>query len=188
MVMEYINPDIESSYKENNLGKVLYDYVLQTQPKIIIEFGTLYGYSSACMAMALDELNNGGKIICYDLWEKYPYKHSIIEKTKQNLEKYNVSQYVEFKELNFKEWIPEDFDLLHVDISNDGNTIIELSIKCFNQLKQGKHILFEGGSIERDNIEWMIKYNKQPINSIKSIINYIVIDEKFPSISKLELK
>jgi hypothetical protein len=111
-----------------------------------------------------------------------------IEKTKQNLQNYNVSQYVEFKELNFKEWIPEDFDLLHVDISNDGNTIVELSIKCFNQLKQGKHILFEGGSIERDNVDWMIKYNKQPINTIKSIINYTVIDKKFPSISKLELK
>ena len=186
--MEYNNPNIESSYRENDLGKVLYDYILQTQPKIIIEFGTLYGYSAACMAMALDELNNGGKIICYDLWEKYPYKHSIIEKTKQNLEKYNVSQYVEFRELNFKEWIPEDFDLLHVDISNDGNTILELGVKCLSQIKQGKHVLFEGGSVERDNVEWMIKYNKQPINSIKSVINYTIVDEKFPSISKLELK
>ena len=115
-------------------------------------------------------------------------KHSVIEKTKQNLEKYNVSQYVEFKELDFKEWIPEDFDLLHVDISNNGNTLVELSIKCFNQLKQGKHILFEGGSIERDNVEWMVRYNKQPINSIKSLINYNILSEKFPSISKLEFK
>ena len=55
----------------------------------------------------------------------------------------------------------------------------------FNHLKQKKHILFEGGSLERDNIEWMKKYNKQPINSVKSIINYNVIEEKFPSISKL---
>jgi predicted O-methyltransferase YrrM len=183
--MIYVNPNIESSYKENNLGKVLYDYVIATQPKLIIEFGTLYGYSATCMAMALDELNNGGKIICYDLWEKYPYKHSVIEKTKQNLEKYNVSQYVEFKELDFKEWIPENFDLLHVDISNDGNTLMELSIKCLNQLKQGKHILFEGGSVERDNVEWMKKYNKQSINSIKSFIQYEVISDNFPSISKL---
>jgi len=185
--MEYVNPDIKSSYKKNNLGKVLYDYVLQNQPKTIIEFGTLYGYSAACMAMALDELKNGGKIICYDLWDKYPYKHSVIEKTKQNLEKYNVSQYVEFKELDFNEWIPDDFDLLHVDISNDGNIIVDLRTKCFNLLNQGKHILFEGGSIERDNVEWMIKYNKQSINSIKPLVNYTIIADKFPSISKLEL-
>lgn len=184
--MKYINPDIESSYKANNLGETLYNYVIETQPKTIIEFGTLYGYSATCMAMALDELNNGGKIICYDLWEKYPYKHSVIEKTKQNLEKYNVSKYVEFRELDFKEWTVEDFDLLHMDISNDGTILTELSIKCFNQLKQGKHILFEGGSNERDNVEWMVKYNKQPINSIKPIVNYTVIAEKFPSISKLE--
>jgi len=183
--MEYTNPDIESSYKENNLGKVLYDYVLQLQPKIIIEFGTLNGYSATSMAMALDELNNGGKIICYDLWEKYPYKHSAMNATKQNLEKYNVAQYVEFKELNFSDWVPGEFDLLHVDISNDGTTITELAIKCLSQLKQGKHILFEGGSIERDNVAWMTKYNKQPINSIKSIAQYELISDKFPSISKL---
>ena len=183
--MEYTNPDIESSYKENNLGKVLYDYVLQLQPKIIIEFGTLNGYSATAMAMALDELDNGGKIICYDLWEKYPYKHSAMNATKHNLEKYNVAQYVEFKELNFSDWVPGEFDLLHVDISNDGNTITELAIKCLSQLKHGKHILFEGGSIERDNVEWMTKYNKQPINSIKSIAQYELISDKFPSISKL---
>ena len=184
--MKYINPDIESSYRENNLGKTLYDYVIQNQPKLIIEFGTLYGYSAACMAMALDELNNGGKIICYDLWEKYPYKHSVIHKTKQNLEKYNVANYVEFKELDFKEWVPEDFDLLHLDISNDGTTIVDLSVKCFSQLKQGKHILFEGGTIERDGVEWMVKYKKQPINSIRSLIQYETISDKFPSISKLK--
>jgi predicted O-methyltransferase YrrM len=183
--MKYVNPNIESSYRENNLGKVLYDYVIATQPKLIIEFGTLYGYSAACMAMALDELNNGGKIICYDLWEKYPYKHSVIDKTKQNLEKYNVSNYVEFKELDFKDWIPQDFDLLHLDISNDANTIADLRTKCCTQLTQGKHILFEGGSIERDSVEWMRKYNKQPINSIRPFIQYEIIADKFPSISKL---
>lgn len=183
--MKYINPNIKSSYQKNNLGEVLYNYVLQIKPKKIIEFGTLYGYSAICMAMALDELDNNGKIVCYDLWDKYPYTHSVIEETKQNLENYNVSKYIELKELNFKDWISEDFDLLHMDISNDGNTIVELGIKCFNQLKQKKHIIFEGGSEERDNIEWMKKYNKQPINSVKSIINYNVIEEKFPSISKL---
>ena len=138
--------------------------------------------------MALDELDNNGKIICYDLWDKYPYNHSVIEKTKENLEKYNISKYIELKELDFKEWTPTDFDLLHLDISNDGNTIAELSIKCFNELKQGKHIIFEGGSKERDNIEWMKKYNKQSINSVKSIVNYNILEEKFPSISKLGSK
>lgn len=186
--MKYINPDIESSYKENDIGSTLYEYVLTHKPKIIIEFGTLYGYSAAAMAMALDELNNGGKIICYDLWEKYPYKHSVISQTKQNLEKYNLSKYVEFKELNFKDWIPENFDLLHLDISNDGTSILDLSIKCHNELKSGKHILFEGGSVERDNVEWMLKYNKQPINSVKPFVQYEVLSPKFPSISKLIYK
>ena len=82
--MKYTNPNVKSSYQENNLGKVLYDYILQTKPKKIIEFGTLYGYSAIAMAMAIDELDNDGKIVCYDLWDKYPYTHSVIEETKQN--------------------------------------------------------------------------------------------------------
>jgi hypothetical protein len=76
-------------------------------------------------------------------------------------------------------------DLLHLDISNDANTIADLRTKCCTQLTQGKHILFEGGSIERDSVEWMRKYNKQPINSIRPFIQYEIIADKFPSISKL---
>jgi hypothetical protein len=48
-------------------------------------------------------------------------------------------------------------------------------------------MIFEGGSVERDNIEWMKKYNKVPINSIKNIINYEVLNQNFPSISKILL-
>jgi len=33
----------------------------------------------------------------------------------------------------------------------------------------------------------MLKYDKTPINSIKKEINYIVLNENFPSISKILL-
>ena len=48
-------------------------------------------------------------------------------------------------------------------------------------------MIFEGGTEERDNIEWMLKYNKTPINSIKEEINYVVLNESFPSVSKVLL-
>lgn len=44
--MTYTNPDIESSYRENNLGKTIYETILELKPNTVIEFGCLYGYST----------------------------------------------------------------------------------------------------------------------------------------------
>ena len=184
--MKYINPDVESSYRDNNLGLTLYNLILDLKPKKIIEFGTLNGYSAISMAMALDELNNGGTIICYDLWDSYPYKHSTMEKTLNNINKYSLANFIELKYLNFNDWVCEDFDLLHLDISNDGDTIKNLHKKVNNNLKNGSNLIFEGGSVERDNVEWMIKYNKVPINSIQNILKYKVLNPMFPSISIID--
>jgi predicted O-methyltransferase YrrM len=89
--MIYKNPEVESSYSEHDIGQTLYNLVLELKPKKIIEFGTLNGYSAISMAMALQELNNGGKITCYDLWDAYPYKHSTIDKTTPGPGSYNSS-------------------------------------------------------------------------------------------------
>lgn len=178
--MKYINPEIESSYYKNNIGLTLYNIVLEYKPKIIIEFGSLYGYSTISMAMALDELKNNGIIKCYDLWDKYQYKHTLISQTKENINKYNLSQYVEFHQCDFNEWKIEEFDMFHLDISNSGETIINAYYKLQEPIKQGKVVLFEGGSIERDNVSWMKKYNKIPINSLN---NYKIINNNFPSLS-----
>lgn len=183
--MKYINPDIESSYKANNIGQTLYDLVLRIKPKKIIEFGTLNGYSAVSMAMALHELNNGGKIICYDLWESYQYKHSTIEKTKQNIGKYSLIDFIELKQMNINNWDIEDFDLLHIDVSNDGKTISEMYKKLQDRIRNGSVVVFEGGSEERDNVEWMIKHNKVPINSIRKDIEYTILNRDFPSISQI---
>jgi len=178
--MIYVNPNIESSYKENDLGKTLYNIVIQLQPNKVIEFGCLYGYSTVSIALALKHLGKG-KLICYDLWEDYQYKHSTLEQTKENVIKYEVEDFVEFYKMNFNEWIkqPETFDLLHLDISNTGDTIS----KVYDILPKNSQVIFEGGSIERDNVEWMKKYNSTPINSIKSKVDYKVINNNFPSIS-----
>lgn len=55
----YKNIDIESSYKKNDLGKTLYDLVIKYKPFNLIEFGSLYGYSTIAMAMALRDLGRG---------------------------------------------------------------------------------------------------------------------------------
>jgi len=184
----YRNPEIESSYYKNNIGKTLYDIVIKHNPKIIVEFGCLYGYSTVAMAMALKQLNNNGKIHCYDLWEEYPYKHSTLQTTKNNVIKYNVENYVEFFKQDYYEWLkqPTNFDLMHLDISNDGNTILNTFNSLSTNINNGSIIVFEGGSADRDMVPWMQKYKARPICSVKDEVNYVVLDEQFPSISLIQ--
>ncbi len=188
--MEYQNPKIESSYKENDLGRSLFDIVLKQKPKKIIDFGVLDGYSTIAMAMALSTIEKEigswqGKIFAYDLWEKYPYKHVAKQQTIDNIKKYNLEKYVEFVEMDFFDWIkhPESFDLLHLDISNKGETIEMLYQAVRDQVENGSIVLFEGGTKERDNVEWMKKYNYKKISETK--VPYEIINPSFPGLSKM---
>ena len=182
--MKYENPDVYSSYKENDLGKTLYDTVIRLKPKIIVEFGTLHGYSAIAMAMACHE-NKYGHITCYDLWDTYPYRHSTMDETRANIEKYGLSSYITLKQMDFDDWIltTPKFDLLHLDISNDGLTF-KKAYDALNYFDAGT-IILEGGSEERDNVEWMKKYDRTTMNSIKEYTGYAILNDKFPSISMM---
>lgn len=176
----YINPEIESSYHDNNLGKTLYDYVLYEKPDIVIDFGVLDGYSTICLAMGCKE-NGKGKVIAYDLFDKYEYNHAKLSRLIKNIAEYGLSDWVEIKEVNFFDWIknPEHFDIIHIDISNTGDIL-----DIINDNLNGKGtVLFEGGSEERDRVGWMKLHNKKPIN--KSKAKFLVVNKLFPSISKL---
>jgi len=175
--MIYENPNIESSYKENNLGKTLYDLVIDLKPKKIIEFGALHGYSTVAMAMALEELGKG-TIHSYDLWSKYPHKHGELTNTELNIRNYGLQDFVQLKYADFWEWEPEECCMFVLDVSNDGE-IIE---KMYEKMKlYAKWIVFEGGTKERDEVEWMKKYNKKPI--LEANVPFEVLDPAFPGIS-----
>ena len=178
--MAYQEPKhIVSSYTRNNIGKSIYDTVIKYKPKKIIDFGILYGYSTVCLAQGVRD-NGFGEIIAYDLFEDYEYKNAIKDVVLNNLKFYNLDRYVTLKKTNFTQWIQEtyNFDLIHLDISNTGNTIKQLYKKYPNSL-----IIFEGGSNERDKCEWMVKYNKVPISSVQKLTNYQLLNSSFPSLS-----
>jgi predicted O-methyltransferase YrrM len=181
--MKYQNPiKIKSSYGKNDIGQTLYDLVLKYKPKKIVDFGILYGYSTIAMAMALDEIGEG-HIYANDLFEDYQFKHSTMSETQANINSYGLAQYVTLSKKNFDEWLkqPEDFDLLHVDVSNKGDTIERLYEVVKDQINRGAIAVFEGGSEERDNVRWMIKYNCKKIGD--SQVPFIVVNNKFPSLS-----
>lgn len=178
----YIEPKhIVSSYTMNNIGYSIYDTIRQLKPKKVIDFGLLYGYSTVCIAQAIRD-NGFGEVVAYDLFEEYPYKASVRDIVEHNLDYFNLKHLVTLKKLSFDEWLNmhEDFDLLHLDISNTGDTIDTIYSKFPN-----KTIIFEGGTVERDNCNWMRQYNKRPINDIQSKVGYTIINNAFPGLSKI---
>lgn len=175
----YVNPDIQSSYKYNNLGKTLYDFVRYEKPEKVVDFGVLDGYSTICLAQGCRD-NGYGKVKVYDLFEDYEFNHSQFDRLIKNIKEFGLIEWVDVEKKNFFDWVknPEEFDLVHIDISNTGDIVDIIGTL------QGKGVvLFEGGSEQRDRTGWMMKYNKKPINQSKA--KFQVINPLFPSISKL---
>tara|TARA_B100000287_G_C20614160_1_gene773301 strand:+ start:52 stop:609 length:558 start_codon:yes stop_codon:yes gene_type:complete len=184
----YKEPKVYSSYSENNIGQTLYDIVMKLKPKKIIEIGVLEGYSTICMAQALKDLGEGGKIHAHDLFDEYEYRNCTMSEVWDNVNKYDVQDYVHLKQKSFDRWLNnmEDFDLMHIDISNNGDVIKKL----YDRLTQNKSIktgpiFFEGGTQERDKVDWMIEYNKNGMYPLKDELSYDIVDSRFPGLSVL---
>jgi predicted O-methyltransferase YrrM len=192
------DPIIESSYATNNFGDIFYYTVQSRLPQLIVEFGILHGYSTYYLAKGLQaniSKQYTGKLISYDLFDQYEYNHGNREEVELLLNTYGLSQFVEIRQGNIFEVCNEfkdlSIDILHVDISNDGDILKKVVEYWDTKLQLQGIILFEGGSEERDNIEWMKKYNKKSIrqemdtNLIFKSKYIIGTYEKFPSLSVL---
>jgi len=186
-----------SSYEKNNYGEVFEQIVKSNFARNIVELGVLYGYSTIHLAKGLvyNKANLGilGHLNSYDLWEHYPYKHTAMPKTQDTINQNNLQDFITLNigdafEVH-KKYDDESICLLHVDISNTGETIKRIMSLWNSKIRFNGIILFEGGSIKRDNIDWMIKYNKpsirNEINSNKIINKFYSINiyEKFPSLT-----
>lgn len=175
--MKYTNPPVPSSYRLHDIGHVLYNIVLHVKPKRIIEFGTLYGYSAIAMGMALHELGEG-ELITHDIFDAYAFKHGSKDTVRETIANLGLDKFVRVEEGNFDAWDGKGYDLVHIDISNTGDTL-----KKLNKKNPEGIVLFEGGSPARDRVHWMTKFNKPPMQSCG--ILYDVIDDRFPSLSVL---
>lgn len=168
----YKEPDISSSYKKVPVfGQYLYDYVMKHKPKKIVEFGVRYGYSTICMAQALSDLGKG-HIHAYDSLAQEGLMQVI--KIQDNIEDSGVDKFITFKVKDFYEWAenPEPFDLLHLDIDNDGD-----KLKFVRDRFPGKHIIFEGGIPARDDYSGGVP--------MVGSVPYEVLMPDFPGLSKM---
>lgn len=168
---------IDSSYKQNNYGEVFRAIVDAFKPVNVVELGVLHGYSTFHIAAGLKK-NGRGMVRAYDLFERYPYKHANFEEVKHLFS--HCSNVELFQEDVFNVHLcygPGTVDLLHIDISNTGDKFRRLIELWDPKMVQGGVILFEGGTLERDQIEWMLKYKCEPIKP--AIENNPIVLEKY---------
>lgn len=169
-----------SSYKLNNFDKIFKNICIKYTPSSVLEIGLLDGYSLNSFVKNTDKLTS---IVGIDLFENYEYKNSnysfITNKFKDcNNVKILKDSFYEYYKKAIK------FDIIHIDISNDGD-IYKFALQNYFPLVN-KALIMEGGSRERDNVEWMIKFDKKPINPYLMSIQKkykIEIIEKFPSLT-----
>jgi predicted O-methyltransferase YrrM len=180
---------IRTSYAsiDLNYGDFIAGLTLAINPEKIVEIGILDGFS---LGKFVDFSPKETKIYAYDLFEDFNGNHSnkdfIIDKFKSNE---NVKiQYGNFNDLY--KFLDNDIDILHIDIANNGDTLDFVIDNYLDKITEKGMIIFEGGSIERDNVEWINKYNKEKINpKIKKYIQNgynIKTFGKFPSITVIK--
>lgn len=201
---------MNSSYIENDFGKLIEEYVFAWQPNSLVELGVLDGYSTLHIAKGIKRLERlrgfSPKFDAYDLFEDYEFKHGKKEEVEKLLKENDVDKYVSLQKGNAYETYKNYPDLtynkngdpeihgiefLHIDISNTGKVIKDLMELWHLKIGWRGLILIEGGSEERDNIEWMKKYNMPSIK--KEIATNPIINKyymyatyyKFPSLTVL---
>jgi len=155
---------VRTSYKKNEFGEIFYRLMRTYKPETVVELGVLDGYSTLHLAKGLS-INGSGRLWGYDLWDDYDYKHGDMDEVYEMLRENRLSSYVTLMKGDafdvHDEWADYEIDFLHVDISNDGKVIREI-MELWHPKVSGI-IVFEGGSEERDNVEWMDKFDKESI-------------------------
>ena len=157
------NFDGRSSYKDEGFSKVLRTICLMKNPKKIVEFGILDGYSLDCF---IESTEDDCEILAYDLFEEFPYnsaKFDSIEK-KYDKTRASVNRGDLFDAHNIFE--NKSIDIIHIDIANDGEVYEYCIKKLMPKIIDSGVMILEGGSSDRDNIEWMLKYNKPKIREV----------------------
>lgn len=173
---------MRSSYIQNNYGEVFYAIISAFVPTLCVELGVLDGYSTLHIARGLRDLNRSDTVLwSYDLFDSYAYKHGEIGNVRAMLEKEGVSQLVQLVKQDAYEahnnFNDESVHMLHVDISNTGDTVDKIMELWDPKIVHHGIILFEGGTEERDEIEWMKKYNARLIKP--ALENNKIIEQRY---------
>jgi hypothetical protein len=152
----------QSSYRQHDYDLFFYALIRLLRPQRCLELGVLEGFSLLAMASGLRD-NGCGHITGYDLFERYPFRHALLDDVKARSREAQLDPFVTLCRASADDAFFEhsEVDILHIDLSNDG----DIYRKLFSQWadKVSRAILLEGGSRRRDRIPWMQQYDKPSI-------------------------
>jgi hypothetical protein len=185
-----------SSYIKHRFGRIFSAITYNFRFQSILELGVLDGYSLFSMAFGCSSKKiktDAEDIVGVDLFDDYSYKKGKKTVVQQLIQGYGFQDFVKLRQgdifnddsiMN----IVASSNLIHVDLSNDGGKVADI-IKMIPENCDAL-IIFEGGSNERDNVEWMLQYKKPPlresfINIAKGDKYNVSIIEEFPSLTIL---
>lgn len=153
---------LASAYQDHGYGFLFYALARSLKPATCIELGVYQGFSLLSTAAALRD-NDRGTIAGFDLFDDYPFRHETFANATRNIAANGLEDYAQIHKADaltaHERFTAVDF--LHVDVSNDGDTYRRI----FSQWAQKARgvILLEGGSLDRDRVGWMTRYDKAPI-------------------------
>ena len=156
---------MKSSYNSNiNYGDLLSGLTFSINPKYIIEIGILEGFS---LKTFIDNSSPTTKIEAYDIFDEFNGNAANKTKILEIFSQYeNVSiAYGDFYKKH-NDILDNSIDIIHIDIANTGETYEYAINNYLTKLTDKGILILEGGSEQRDNIEWMNKYNKPKIKQI----------------------
>ena len=176
---------MRSSYALNRYDKVFRSLVEGFKPILSVELGVLDGYSLLAIADGLKKnFENGhgkGNVEAYDLFEDYPFKHGTREGVEALIAEFGLKDFVKIEQADaftvHERYPANTVNFLHVDISNTGETVHKIMEQWDSKMQTGGLIVFEGGTVERDKIEWMAKYGKPPIK--KAVEDDPILSSKY---------
>ena len=153
---------LTSSYRAHGYGSIFYALARVLRPLVAVEIGIFQGFSLLSVAAALRD-NARGHITGFDLFDAYPYRHADRRQVSRQLAELQVQPWVTLEAGDahhiHDRW--DAVDYLHVDVSNTGDTYRRVFTDWSGKVRQV--IVFEGGSAERDVVDWMQRFDKPAI-------------------------
>lgn len=184
-------PPWRSSYEANNYGEFFYSIVRIYKPEKVVELGSLAGYSAYHIARGLRD-NGKGQLDCFDLWEKYEGYSVPRAEAEKNLKEFGDIVKLELRTVTGANRLYDAVDILHIDVDNEGQILEKIIPNWIDKIRQ--IIILEGGSQERDKVEWLNRAKREPItkwlkdfNHRRNDIEYFTI-EPFPSVTIIRKK
>lgn len=151
-----------SSYINNvTYLDIIAGITVSVQPKKIIEFGILNGHSLKTFYNYSDK---NTQIYAYDIFDDFNGNSANkieIDKRFKNCNNVTIEYgdyYSQYKSID-----DNSIDILHIDIANNKEVYNFCIDNYLTKISDSGCIILEGGSKERDEVEWMNKYNKPKI-------------------------